>query len=154
MLVLLFHQLKINHLLQFCGEGTSKGQGCNVAYFLIDKIFERKFLTECSWTGVGRGKAKIAFRSFDQVLSLFYDIVHAADVDFKKIDLEKFIKSQLKNSTKRSMSSNMRKSTKKCRAKGVSAGKKPKLLESEEQQVMDNDLNSFNDTSSDDDFSN
>lgn len=123
-------------MLQFCGEGSSKGRGYNVAYFLIDKIFERKFLTECSWTGVGRGKAKIAFRSFVQILSLFYDIIHAADMDFKKIDLENFIKSQLKNSTKRSMASNMRKSTKKSRAKTISDNKKPKLVESAEQKIL------------------
>ena len=77
------------------------GKGTTNAYSLIDAIFDRKFFTQCSWTGVSKGDAtKICFRGFTMTFN--FDIVHQSDKTFTKAQLTKNFKIILRNPCYRS----------------------------------------------------
>ncbi|XP_053663466.1 uncharacterized protein LOC128712602 [Anopheles marshallii] len=38
---------------------------------MLDLVFDRAFLTLCSWTGAGIGRSKICFKEFEHVICLF-----------------------------------------------------------------------------------
>ncbi|XP_045769184.1 uncharacterized protein LOC123870065 [Maniola jurtina] len=107
---------KDNMLMKFvgvCSKGLGKG-GVN-AYHLVDSLFERNFLKQCTWTGFSKKEAvKICFKAFTRTISLFFDIIHATDESFTKVDCDKFFKTILKNAHKRS-ESNQRMSAPKVR---------------------------------------
>lgn len=107
---------KENTFMKFvgvCSKGLGKG-GVN-AYHLVDSLFERNFLKQCTWTGFSKKEAaKICFKAFTRTNSLFFDIIHATDESFTKVDCDKFFKTILKNAHKRS-ESNQRMSAPKVR---------------------------------------
>lgn len=95
---------KENMLLKFvgvCSKGLGKG-GVN-AYHLVDSLFERNFLKQCTWTGFSKKESvKICFKAFTRTICLFFDIIHATDESFTKVECDKFFKTILKNAHKRS----------------------------------------------------
>ncbi|KAL4702371.1 hypothetical protein ACJJTC_018283 [Scirpophaga incertulas] len=104
---------KIDHL---CSKG--KGRGTNNAYNLIDVLFQRNFVCQCSWAGGSKsGSSKICLKSFTNVFDLFFSTINESDPNFKKPDCEKFIKTVLKNSRQRLASKQIRLSTTRCRQK-------------------------------------
>ncbi|KAJ2953477.1 hypothetical protein O0L34_g1073 [Tuta absoluta] len=113
---LLDRTFKENMKMKFvgvCTKGLGKG-GVN-AYHLIDSMFDRNFLKQCTWTGFSKKEAKkICFKGFTRTISLFFDIIHASDESFVKQDCDKFFKTILKNAHKRS-ESNQRMSAPKVR---------------------------------------
>ncbi|GBP21917.1 hypothetical protein EVAR_7130_1 [Eumeta japonica] len=114
---------KENMLMKFVGV-CSKGLGKGVnAYHLVDSLFERNFLKQCTWTGFSKKEAvKICFKAFTRTISLFFDIIHATDESFTKVDCDKFFKTILKNAHKRS-ESNQRMSAPKVRVKKKATAK-------------------------------
>lgn len=103
------------HIL--CNKG---GKGTSNAYYLIDHLFDREFLKECSWTGSSKKDSdteKVCFKAFQKTIQFFFDIVHNSDKTFTKADCEKFFKIVLKNARQR-CESNKRASTSRQRIKG------------------------------------
>lgn len=92
----------IKHFSMVCGT-SGREYGINVCYSLIDKIFSRKLMPQCSWAGGSRGEnKKVAFKTYTNVINIFFKLVHAADATFTLDACEQFFKNILKNSTKRS----------------------------------------------------
>lgn len=82
---------------------NGKRQGLNVAYRLLDDMFSRKLMTQCSWAGGSRGEnVKVAFKSYKNIIVFFFKIVQQADNHFTLEECEQFFKNILKNSTRRS----------------------------------------------------
>lgn len=103
-----------NKLNIVCSKG--KGKGYNNCFMLIDTMFSRKFMTECSWLGGSRMESpKVRFKSFVNTLNLFFEIIHDSDETFTKMECEIFLKRVLKNSKKRFVSKGLRTSTKRKR---------------------------------------
>lgn len=108
-------QLK-NKFSVVCSKG--KGKGYNNAYILIDVLFERNFLRDCSWAGGSKSdKIKICFKSFRNTIKFFFDTLHESDEDFTLVDCHKFLKIILRNSLQRSITKQLRLSSKKNRPK-------------------------------------
>lgn len=97
---------KESMLKKFVGAySTGLGKGGVNAYHLIDSLFERNFLKQCTWTGFSKKDAvRICFKAYTKTISLFFDIIHATDESFTKMDCDKFFKTILKNAEKRSIS--------------------------------------------------
>lgn len=103
-----------NKLNVVCSKG--KGKGYNNCFMLIDTMFSRKFMTECSWLGGSRMESpKIGLKSFVNTLNLFFEIIHDSDETFTKMECEIFLKRVVKNSKKRFISKGLRTSTRKRR---------------------------------------
>ncbi|XP_062535017.1 uncharacterized protein LOC134204204 [Armigeres subalbatus] len=96
-----------------CG-ATGKSQGMDCCYKLIDYFFTRKFLTQCSWTGMVRlggsqpepstssdPGPKVPLKFYKSTRALFLNLIMQADKDFSEVDCEKFFKVVLKNSKQR-----------------------------------------------------
>lgn len=99
-----------------CGEG--KGRAINNAYALIDAMFDRKFLLECSWAGGSRSdKTKVCFKGYRNVVNFFFQIVYSSDRHFTMMECETFLKCVLRNAKKRYESKKMRASRSKNRQK-------------------------------------
>lgn len=97
-----------------CSKG--KKMGINNAYALIDVLFSRGFLNQCSWAGGSRsGESKICFKSFTKTIDFFFNILHESDPDFSKPEMQKFFLTVLKNSRQRLQSKQIRRSTRKNR---------------------------------------
>uniref|UniRef100_A0A182K5V0 DUF4806 domain-containing protein n=1 Tax=Anopheles christyi TaxID=43041 RepID=A0A182K5V0_9DIPT len=77
----------------------------------IDMLFTRRFLTCCSWTGIGKGAQKIAMMQMTNVTKLFQRIgtTSHAVVNNKRVAI--FFMKKLKNATKRAMAKGVRRST-------------------------------------------
>lgn len=89
-----------NKLNVVCSKGKRKGY--NNCFKLIDTMFSRKFMTECSWLGDSRIESpKVRFKSFVNTLNLFFEIIHDSDETFTNMECEIFLKRVLKNSKKR-----------------------------------------------------
>lgn len=102
-----------NKLNVVCSKG--KGKGYNNCFMLIDIMFSRKFMTECSWLGGSRMESKIRMKSFVNTLNLFFEIIHDSDETFTKMECEIFLKRVIKNSKQRLVSKGLRSSTKRKR---------------------------------------
>lgn len=103
-----------NKLNVVCSKGI--GKGYNNCFMLVDTMFSRKFMTECSWLGGSRMESpKVCFKSFVNTLSLFFEIIHDSDETFTKMECEIFLKRVIKNSKKRFISKGLRTSTRKRR---------------------------------------
>lgn len=103
-----------NKLNVVCSKG--KGKGYNNCFMLIDTMFSRKFMTECSWLGGSRMESpKVRLKSFVNTLNLFFEVIHDSDETFTKMECEIFLKRVLKNSKKRFVSKGLRTSTRKRR---------------------------------------
>lgn len=103
-----------NKLNVVCSKG--KGKGYNNCFMLVDTMFSRKFMTECSWLGGSRmEKPKVSLKSFVNTLDLFFEIIHDSDETFTKMESEIFLKRVIKNSKPRFISKGLRTSTRKRR---------------------------------------
>lgn len=81
-------------------------------------MFDREFLTGCSWAGGTRGEgSKICFKSNQNTIDLFFKIVHMSDDNFTMQECNSFLKNVLRNAKKRHNSKNLRISHQKKRAK-------------------------------------
>ncbi|XP_041773366.1 uncharacterized protein LOC121594322 isoform X2 [Anopheles merus] len=78
---------------------------------ILDLIFSKKFLTLCSWTGIGKGKEKVPMMTHKNILELFR--LHGSTEEAVVTDkvLARFFMKKLKNATKRAYSKGLRKST-------------------------------------------
>ncbi|XP_065095782.1 uncharacterized protein LOC135717572 [Ochlerotatus camptorhynchus] len=98
-----------------CGV-TGKAQGTDGCYKLIYYFFTRKFLTQCSWTGMmgqadgnsqqepstcGDATTKVPLKFFKNTRALFLNLIVQADNQFSELDCDKFFKTILKNSKQR-----------------------------------------------------
>lgn len=98
-----------------CGQG--KGKAINNAYALLDTMFDRKFLVNCSWAGGTRAEGnKICFKSYENTIELFFEVIHMSDKEFTKQECNNFFKNVLRNAKKRCNSQNLRMSHQKKRA--------------------------------------
>lgn len=72
-------------------------------YKLFDVLFERNFISKCSWTGASKLKdfEKYNFKKFSTILKIFFEIVYLADTNYSISENELFFKKVLKNSQKR-----------------------------------------------------
>ncbi|XP_069363481.1 uncharacterized protein [Maniola hyperantus] len=105
--------------------GTGKGKGTNNCFSLVDVMFTRRFLTECSWAGGSRNdKKKTCFKAYNRVISFFFDLIYNSDKKFTVLECETFFKNILKNSVRRNSSKLLRTSATKARGKGKGTGKK------------------------------
>ncbi|KAF9791794.1 hypothetical protein SFRURICE_020193 [Spodoptera frugiperda] len=107
-----------------CGSG--KGRGLNNCYALVDVMFTRRFLTECSWAGGSKNASakKHCFKAHSRVITLFFEIIQLSDKSFTLLECETFFKNILKNSERRNASKMLRASATKNRVKGKGTGKK------------------------------
>lgn len=102
-----------NNLKQTYAVISSKGRkGVDCAYVLVDMIFTRNFICQCSWSGGSRGDdLKVPLKGYRHVLSFFWELVNFWDEAFTLTDNENFFKSFLKNSIKRKLAKCERAST-------------------------------------------
>lgn len=103
---------------------SEKKTGHNNAYALVDTIFDRKFMTRCSWTGGTKGEPKYCFKAFPKTIDLFLKVVHQYDKTFTKPICEDFFKNIMRNSTKRNTAKRVRISTTKKKIKKSAAENK------------------------------
>ncbi|XP_049703565.2 uncharacterized protein LOC110384383 [Helicoverpa armigera] len=96
----------------------SGGKGINCAYRLIDIMFSRDFLCQCSWSGSSRSDGvKISLKCYKNVVSFFWEMIFSWDQTFTLQKNELFFKSILKNANKRKNAKQERSSTARKRAK-------------------------------------
>ncbi|XP_028169159.1 uncharacterized protein LOC114359107 isoform X1 [Ostrinia furnacalis] len=103
-------------LLPLCASG--KGKAISNAYVYLDVLFERKFLTRCSWSGGSRDdNTKLCFKFYKRTIIFFFSLVYTTDQTFTFAECEEFIKRVLRNSNKREAAKMMRASTSRRRGK-------------------------------------
>lgn len=107
----------LNRLSIICSKG--KGRGESNAYVLVDAMFSRQLMTQCSWAGGTRcaENPKTYFKSFIYTRDLFFDIIHKTDKQFTKDDCDNFFKKVLRHSVARNASLQLRRSAAKNRPK-------------------------------------
>lgn len=95
---------------------ASKGDGITCAYKLLDLMFDRNFLCQCSWTGSSRAEtSKIPLKDYKNVLNLFFTMVYSWDSDYTIQRNETFFKMITKNAKQRLSMKNLRMSSKRQR---------------------------------------
>lgn len=115
-----------------CSKG---GKGLDCAYSLVDIIFTRKFLCQCSWSGGTRGDdLKVPLKGYKHMLSFFWEMVHFWDETFTLKDNENFFKTVLKNAQKRKLAKCERASTSRKRSK-------PCEINNKKTSTSDNGIN-------------
>ncbi|XP_050076267.1 uncharacterized protein LOC126563665 [Anopheles maculipalpis] len=77
----------------------------------IDLLFTKKFMTKCSWTGVGRGSEKIAMMRMVNITKLFRRIGTCDDVVMNPRMVMLFFMKKLRNAGRRSEMKHLRRST-------------------------------------------
>lgn len=77
--------------------------GRKIAYALVDKLFSREFLTQCSWTGSSkRNSPKHNFSTATSFFKAFYEIVKKADTRYSMTEAKEFFQLKvLRNSATR-----------------------------------------------------
>lgn len=126
-----------NKLSVVCSKGI--GKGYNNAYMLIDVLFERTFLKDCSWAGGSKsGQNKISFKSFTNTIKFFFNIIHEADNQFTLVECHKFLKIILRNSRQRCNNKQLRLSSKKNRQKKIKNTPQSQTVESAESMLNKN----------------
>ncbi|KAJ2942137.1 hypothetical protein O0L34_g11050 [Tuta absoluta] len=141
----------------------SSGKGIDCAYTLADVLFSRKFLCQCSWSGGSRGNndAKIAWKTYKNILSFFWEMVHTWDNKYTVSHNVEFFQNILKNAKKRNMAKKERASTSRKRIKrsknqsvndeiesdeektSVTTAKKAKLMKKQIETNPNNDQSSI-----------
>ncbi|CAG9790278.1 unnamed protein product [Diatraea saccharalis] len=95
---------------------ASEGEGKTCAYKLLDILFTRDFLCNCSWAGGSRGdRSKIGLKDYKNVLKFFHGMIYTWDPTYTVQDNETFFKIITKNSRQRKCMKNHRMSSKRCR---------------------------------------
>ncbi|XP_062545568.1 uncharacterized protein LOC134212069 [Armigeres subalbatus] len=101
----------MRHMKQLIGSTGDQYNGQNICYELVDRFFDRKFMTKCSWTGLSRTDVpKIAIQNFKNTLDVFFSIVKSVNEHFSQKAMNEFFKSITRNSKKRSEAKLMRQS--------------------------------------------
>lgn len=74
--------------------GTGKGRGLNNCYALVDVMFTRRFLTECSWAGGSKNAEakKNCFKAYHRVINLFFEVIQHSDKTFTLLECEAFLR--------------------------------------------------------------
>ncbi|XP_044744249.1 uncharacterized protein LOC123306345 [Coccinella septempunctata] len=110
----------IEKLSFICGR-RGNGNGLDNCYLLVDKLFTRKFMTLCSWAGGSRDKEKekIPFKTFKNVINVFFKIIHLSDNDFSLRECEDFLKNVIRHSSRRNSTAPTRCSRQKRRQKSM-----------------------------------
>lgn len=109
----------VDGLSFICGRDT-KTKGIDHCYLLVDKFFTRHFFTLCSWAGGSKGPVtKFPFKFYENVITLFFNLVHLADPKFTLEECEEFFKGVIKNCQRRNCP-RVRSSKSKRRPKGLS----------------------------------
>ncbi|XP_058836255.1 uncharacterized protein LOC131692899 isoform X2 [Topomyia yanbarensis] len=106
----------VKNMSYICGT-TSKEDGIDCCYRLIDYFMTRQFLTRCTWTGISRDNTasvelneesepqmKIPFMTYRRVRLLFLKLVLQADSSFTAMKCDEFFKRVLKISKQRLLS--------------------------------------------------
>lgn len=94
------------------GQTGDNCNGQNVCYELIDHFFDRKVLLFCSWSGGSKGETtKFSMKNCENILNIFFKIVHSVNITFSRKLLEDFFKKITRNSKKRSEAKGMRQSS-------------------------------------------
>lgn len=123
---------------------SKSGSGTTCAYKLLDILFSKNFLCQCSWSGGSKGEiSKVPFKNYKNIRIFFFEIVNSWDSKFTDDDAEKFLKLVIRNASKRKLMKGLRQSSKRIRK---SRNRKEELHytasnNSEELQVGDNDNN-------------
>ncbi|XP_052895859.1 uncharacterized protein LOC128303048 [Anopheles moucheti] len=68
---------------------------------MMDMIYDRKFMTLCSWTGCGREGTKIAFRERKNILQLFADIASNKFMTVSETFVKTFFVKKLRHAKER-----------------------------------------------------
>lgn len=107
-------QLKRTYSI-LCSKG---GKGVDCAYALIDIMFARTFICQCSWSGGSRSEnLKVPLKGYKHTLSFFWEMIHFWDEKYTIKDNEIFFKTILKNAHKRKLAKCERASTSRKRSK-------------------------------------
>uniref|UniRef100_A0A182K5D1 DUF4806 domain-containing protein n=1 Tax=Anopheles christyi TaxID=43041 RepID=A0A182K5D1_9DIPT len=77
----------------------------------IDLLFTKRFMTKCSWTGVGRGSEKIAMMRMVNISKLFRRIGTNESTIVNQRMVMMFFMKKLRNAVRRSEMKHLRKST-------------------------------------------
>lgn len=102
---------------------SKPGQGQTCAYKLIDVLFTKEFLCQCSWSGGSKGEhSKIPMKNFMNFRKFFFEIIHMWDPSFTDEQMLIFFKLVLRNATKRKSMQGLRASTKRVRKSKKSRG--------------------------------
>lgn len=89
------------------------GSGTTCAYKLLDILFSKNFLCQCSWSGGSKGEiSKIPFKNYKNIRIFFFEIVNSWDSNFTDDDAEKFLKLTIRNASKRKLMKGLRQSSK------------------------------------------
>ncbi|XP_050072722.1 uncharacterized protein LOC126560814 [Anopheles maculipalpis] len=88
---------------------VSDGRSENRMADALDVLFTRKFLTQCSWTGIGKGTQKIAMMQMTNVTRLFQRIGTTATLTVNHKRVAIFFMKKLKNAYKRAQAKGFRK---------------------------------------------
>ncbi|XP_024667098.2 uncharacterized protein LOC5668378 [Anopheles gambiae] len=77
----------------------------------LDALFDRSFLTKCTWTGISKSGTKIAMHSFKNVVNLFKCVGSTNLVPVTDETVRGFFMNRLKHALERSKAKGLRKST-------------------------------------------
>ncbi|XP_040173681.1 uncharacterized protein LOC120906233 [Anopheles arabiensis] len=77
----------------------------------LDALFDRSFLTKCTWTGISKSGTKIAMHSFINVVNLFKCVGSTNLVPVTDETVRGFFMNRLKHALERSKAKGLRKST-------------------------------------------
>uniref|UniRef100_A0A182X4S1 DUF4806 domain-containing protein n=1 Tax=Anopheles quadriannulatus TaxID=34691 RepID=A0A182X4S1_ANOQN len=77
----------------------------------IDILFTKRFMTKCSWTGVGRGSEKIAMMRMVNISKLFRRVGTTATIIVNQRMVMLFFMKKLRNAVRRSEMKHLRRST-------------------------------------------
>lgn len=121
-----------------CGSG--KGNGLNNCFALIEVMFTRRFMTECSWAG-GSKKSEIkknCFKAHTRVINLFFEVIHHSDNTFTLLECETFFKNILRNSERRYAAKMLRASATKKRSKDKGKKSKTTIMQDNDPAIQTN----------------
>ncbi|EDO64028.1 AGAP012450-PA [Anopheles gambiae str. PEST] len=83
----------------------------NRMFATLDALFDRSFLTKCTWTGISKSGTKIAMHSFKNVVNLFKCVGSTNLVPVTDETVQGFFMNRLKHALERSKAKGLRKST-------------------------------------------
>ncbi|XP_062560897.1 uncharacterized protein LOC134225116 [Armigeres subalbatus] len=90
------------------GKNRFKGNGGTVGHQVIDYFVDRRFLRQCSWTGISKTfdenqhlVRKVSFSKYERYINLIYSVIRNADEDYTMEKCHKFLKQCLRNSKQR-----------------------------------------------------
>ncbi|XP_021712829.1 uncharacterized protein LOC110681391 [Aedes aegypti] len=91
----------INYMRKIIGPNGDTCNGQNMSYLLVDCLFERQVLINCSWSGGSKSNLpKFAMKDCKNILDVFFTIVHNVNPTFSVKLLEDFFKQILRNAKK------------------------------------------------------